>query len=372
MVNISLGPNLAMDDDEVTLWTSQLDRRFAHENVLVTVAAGNDGERDPQRGLNRVQPPADGVNVLSVGSSDSDGSGWARAKYSCVGPGRCPGIVKPDGLIFGGSAAQPFGVLDETCSVVATAGTSFAAPYALRSGASVLAQLGGALTPLAARALMVHRAAAHKTSELVEVGWGRFEDDGLRLITCEDDEAVVLYQGKLPVGQHLRAPVPLPTGKLAGTVEITATLVIAPDVDPQHADAYTRAGLEATFRPDTNKFGKATAGKAPTQPKSVSFFGAGRIYGASESSLREDGHKWEPILRATRKFRASSLSNPCFDIYYHHRDLGGPQLNALPIPYVLLISIYAPKVVDLYNQVVRAYRNRLSQLKPRTRVTLRP
>jgi hypothetical protein len=115
----------------------------------------------------------------------------------------------------------------------------------------------------------------------------------------------------------------------------------------------------------------ATAGKVPSQPKSVSFFAGARIYGASQSSLREDGHKWEPILRATRKFRAGSLATPCFDIYYHHRVAGGPHLNALPIAYVLLVSIHAPKVADFYNQVVRAYRNRLSPLRPSTRLTVR-
>jgi hypothetical protein len=47
MVNLSLGPPLPITDDEVTLWTAELDSRFAHGHAVVTVAAGNDGDKDP-------------------------------------------------------------------------------------------------------------------------------------------------------------------------------------------------------------------------------------------------------------------------------------------------------------------------------------
>lgn len=95
------------------------------------------------------------------------------------------------------------------------------------------------------------------------------------------------------------------------------------------------------------------------------------MYGGAESALREDGHKWEPLLRATRRFRASSLHAPWFDIKYHHRDTAKPNLSALPIPYALVVSLRAPKVKDLYNQVVRAFRTELTPFRPQTRATVR-
>jgi hypothetical protein len=372
LVNISLGPNMALDDDDVTLWTSQLDGRFAHQHVLATVAAGNDGLLDHAAGLNRVQPPADGVNVLSVGSSDATSRQWTRADYSCVGPGRCPGVVKPDGLIFGGSASEGFGVLDPNGRATYITGTSFAAPYALRSAAAVRAQLDDRLNPLAIRALLVHRAQPHETRAWQEVGWGRFEADPVQLITCDDNEALVVYQGELPVGQHLRAAIPMPPGVLTGSVVISATLIIAPRVDPQHPDAYTRAGLEAPLRPHSGKFTKPKAGqKTSPHAKTETFFSGARLYGESESVLREDGHKWEPCIRSSRKFRATSLHEPCFDIYYHHRDGGAADRSPYPIPYALVIGIYAKDVNDLYSQVLRTYRTKLSPLKPRNRIRLR-
>ena len=108
LVNLSIGPNTPYDDGDVTLWTSALDERFASGEWVVTVAAGNDGEADATLLLNRIQPPGDGVNVLTVGASDSVKNPWKREPYSCVGPGRTPGFVKPDGLSFGRRTVSHF------------------------------------------------------------------------------------------------------------------------------------------------------------------------------------------------------------------------------------------------------------------------
>jgi hypothetical protein len=368
-VNLSIGPNIPITDDEVTAWTASLDERFAGGNFVVTVAAGNDGDRDAASGLNRVQPPADGVNVLGVGASDANGVTWQRAIYSCVGPGRSPGLVKPDGIAFGGSDAEPFIVLAARPGLVTEGiqGTSFASPFTLGSSLGVRAQLGTALTPLSIRALMVHRADPGQHGR-PEIGWGRFESDAVRLITCEDDEALVVYQGNLPVGEHLRARVPVPREPLRGNVQLSATLVIAPEVDPEYPGAYTRSGLEVAFRPDSTKFNEYEDGRRSAHPQAKSFFSASNMYGASEFVLRDDGHKWEPCLRHTKTLRATSLDNPCFDIYYHHRQAGIRADAPQPIPYAFIVSLRAPRIPDLYNRVVRAYSNVLVPLRPRLRI----
>lgn len=370
-INISLGPRLAMTDDEVTAWTASIDERLSRLSLVATVAAGNDGDLDAQSGLNRVQPPADGVNVLAVGACDKTSAEWRRAEYSCVGPGRSPGIVKPDGLAFGGSDDEPFMVLGPTAGLraVGEQGTSFAAPFALRAAVGLRVQLGDTLGALAIRALMIHRAVAGAHAQ-GEVGWGRFEDNDADLITTDDDEAIVIYQGTLPVGEHLRALVPMPREKLSGRVSIGATLVISPEVDPNHASAYTRSGLEISFRPHAQKFG-GTKGKRSAHPKTKSFFSATNMYGAAEYDLRDDGHKWEPCLRNVQTFLPKSLDRPCFDIYYHHRDAGTKAEDPQPIRYALIVSLKAPKMKDLYNRVVRAHANVLVPLKPQIRIPIR-
>jgi hypothetical protein len=166
----------------------------------------------------------------------------------------------------------------------------------------------------------------------------------------------------------LRARVPVPREPLLGNVQLSATLVIAPEVDPEYPGAYTRSGLEVSFRPDSRRFTEYDGGRRSAHPQAKSFFSASNMYGASELVLREDGHKWEPCLRDSRTLRATSLNSPCFDIYYHHREAGIRAAAPQPIPYAFIISLRAPRIPDLYNRVVRAYANVLVPLRPRLRL----
>lgn len=367
--NISLGPNLAIADDEVTSWTARLDDILSKRDMLVTVAAGNDGELDA--GLNRIQPPADGVNVLAVGALDRPDAPWKRAVYSCVGPGRSPGRKKPDGTSFGGSKEYPFMVLIRGAQARAagTQGTSVAAPFTLHTASGAHVALGANLGLLAARALMIHRADPGEHSSH-DVGWGRFEDDLGSLLTTDDDEAIVIFQGELPVGQHMRVPVPLPDAPLKGMVRLSATLLISPEVDPQHPGAYTRSGLEVSFRPNEKKF-RVGKGKPSKHAITKPFFTQKNMFGAAEYDLRDDGHKWEPCLKHARPYRAAGFDRPVFDIYYHHRESGSKASDPKPIKYALIIGIAAPKIKDFYARVVRRYRNILVQLLPRLQLQIR-
>lgn len=373
LINISVGPNLPTTDDDVTLWTAELDARFASGDWVATVAAGNDGDRDPVAGLNRIQPPADGVNVLAVGASDSYSSPWARAPYSCMGPGRNPGLVKPDGVAFGGCDQEPFPVLSSSLQVDNTQGTSFAAPFALRSAAAIKAQLGNALGSLAIRALLIHHADATNGVATSEVGWGRFEGDPEKLITCDDHEAIVIYQGDLPIGEHLRAPVPLPSEPLEGLIEIAATLLISTEVDPGYPSAYTRSGLTVSFRPHADKFSTYEDGKVSRHPKTIPVFSATNMYSAAEFTLREDGQKWEPCLKGQKSMRPSSLKLPCFDIYNHRREEGAATAVSADsnARYALIVTVRAKRVRDLYDKVVRAYANVLIPLRPTVRIQIK-
>lgn len=371
-INISLGPNLPISDDEVTSWTALLDERLSKSDVLATVAVGNYGHYDASTGLNRILPPSDGVNVLAVGSCDKSDGNWQRAFYSCVGPGRRPGLVKPDGVAFGGSDSEPFVMLapSKIPTTRADGGTSFSAPAVLRASVGVESYVGTHLSARAIRGLMIHRAHDNGHSK-IDVGWGRFEPDISNLITCENDEAIVIYQGELPVGEHLRAAVPVPSGSIKGPVILSATLVIAPEIDPEHPGAYTRSGLEVFFRPHSDKFRKTKDGKKPKHQKTQPFFSIKKMYGAAEYEFREDGHKWEPCIRNSQSFKGSSFKQPCFDIYYHHREGAISAEDPKPIPYALVISVKAPKETDFYNKIVRAYAQVLVPLKPQVQIQVR-
>ena len=111
-INLSLGPDLPIEDNDVHAWTAVLDQLFSDGLTLPAIAVGNSGELDWDSGNARIQTPSDCVNALSIGSCDRVGSGWKRANYSSIGPGRSPGIMKPDGLAFGGSSREPYWVLN--------------------------------------------------------------------------------------------------------------------------------------------------------------------------------------------------------------------------------------------------------------------
>lgn len=374
-INLSIGPDIPADDNEITRWTVELDKRLSGGQMLACVAAGNNGEEDDSMQLNRIQPPSDGVNVLAVGAADREDSMWKRAAYSCIGPGRCPGFIKPDGIVFGGTEMRPFLTISSNAGnddylVSGTMGTSFASPYTLHSATAVKAVIGDNFIPLSIKALMVHRA-DQKSFDKREVGWGRFETNISRLITCDDDEALVIFQGILPVKETLRVPVPIPDEGLQGNVSITATLAIAPDVDASFPNTYTRAGLSVAFRPDHSKFNN-NEGKPSNHPKTKSFFSENIFSNnSSEFILRTENHKWETCLKETKTFRASSINKPCFDVYYNNRLEGGKDEKAKSIPYAFIVSIKAPKVKDLYNKTVRTYLNQLVPLKPKNKMQIK-
>lgn len=364
-INLSVGPDVAVEDTEVHAWTSVIDDLLSDGDTLMTVAVGNNGKSDSVLGLDRVQVPSDCVNALSVGAVDSLGNDWARAPYSAKGPGRSPGVVKPDLVAFGGDAPSYFHALapDNKPALVPLLGTSFAAPFALRSAVGIRSVLGQDLKPLAIKALLVHSADSGE-HEKAEVGWGRVPEDLQEIITCPPGVARVVYQGELKPGKYIRAKLPLPTDGLTGMVKLKATFCYACATDPQDASAYTRAGLEVAFRPnaDKKKEGKANA-------DTTSFFQAKAF--ATEEERRSDLGKWETVLHASKRMRGSSLDNPVFDIHYNARESGGKASAPEKIKYALIITIEAPKHADLYNDILRAYAKTLVPIQPQISLPLR-
>lgn len=367
-VNLSLGPDLPIEDDEVHVWTASLDEHFSHGNSLVTVAVGNTGEDDWDSGNARIQAPADCVNVLSVGACDSLNGPWKRARYSSIGPGRSPGIVKPEIVVFGGSDGTPFLVLDAAKPGFGRGiqGTSFASPLALRAAIGVRTFLGSVISPLALKALLIHHGDCADIDSR-EVGWGRVPHDIEDLVTCPEGAVHVLYQGELEAGRYLRAKIPVPASGLTGMVTISATFCYATQTDPQDPLNYTRAGLEVAFRPHQWKFTKSERGLSKN-PTTKSFFTSGGYQ--TEEALRRDAHKWEPCMKASVRVRASSLDDPVFDIHYNARRAGMNDGSARPIPYALMVTVENDSP-DLYNKIAQRYRTMLEPLRPVIQIPVR-
>lgn len=365
-INLSLGPNLAIEDHDVHAWTAVIDSILSDGETVMTVAVGNNGERDDLTGLSRIQVPADSVNALSVGAADHTTANWRRAPYSAKGPGRSPGRRKPDLLAFGGSPQEYFHVVTHGSlpEVTPTFGTSFAAPLALRSAVGISAILGDEVHPLTIKALLIHGCEGGQVVDPLEVGWGRVPDDLNKLITCDDGVARIIYQGELLPGKFLRAPVPLPKTQLLGNVKLLATFCYASPVDPQDAAAYTKAGLSITFRPhhDKRKDGAANA-------ISKTFFPEAEY--RPEAELRSDLGKWETVLHAGKTYRGSSLLDPVFDVHYNAREAAGTASSRAPlIRYALVVTIVAPRHPQLHQEILKAH-NVLQALVPQIAIPIR-
>lgn len=363
-VNLSVGPALPIEDKDVHAWTAVLDALTSDGETVMTIAAGNTGDKNPLTGYHRVQVPSDCVNGLAVGATHSLSKAWRRAIYSCMGPGRSPGLVKPDVVTFGGEGREPFFVLDGTGgAAIPQAGTSFASPYIMRTAMGVRAHFGDALTALTIKTLMVH-SADQRGMPATEVGWGKVPDDVDSIVTCGEGQARIVYQGELMPAQYLRTPIPLPTEALEGFVKIRATFAIASDVDPEDPSNYTKNGLDVAFRPHSRKVGKGGV-HAVTKP----FFRMSDY--DTESDLRHNSHKWETVLHHEQRFKGSSLHDPVFDVHYQVRNRGGASKRTERIRYSLVITVEAPKVPELYNQILTRYRTLLHQIRPRIDVPVR-
>jgi len=353
-IGLSIGPDEAMIDDDINEWTTTMDTLAADGELLIVCAAGNNGDLDtsPELGLARVQPSADGVNVLGVGARDTLETPWERASYSAVGPGRSPGFVKPDVVGFGGESYDPFFAAVDSGNAKATVGTSFAAPTVLRL-ASGLRALFPELSMTAVRALLIHTADTSGHAQ-TEVGHGSVRHALDSLAVCAENEATVVYEGVLTDRRYIRCTLPVPNAGFNKGVELSATLVVVSPVDPQDSVSYTRAGASVIFRPDTVTDPGVNEKGRPKPPPSKSFFTSAKVF-ATEQELREDAHKWDTVMRARASFRATTLQRPVFDVEHQSRSNGGPAARGTNVPYVLIVSIRESGNSDLHASVLESH-----------------
>ena len=224
---------------------------------------------------------------------------------------------------------------------------------------------GDDLNDLAIRALLI-QCAERGEQHFTEIGWGRCPRHLDSVVLCEDHEIRVVYQGEISPAKHIRAPIPLPAKSLKGIVKLRATLCYKSQTDPHHPGNYTRAGLIPKFRPDSRRF--STDEKE--HPDTKSFFGSAKKY-ETEEELRRDAGKWENCLNSELRMRGTSLHRPVFDIHYNARMEGRDFRPEANLTYALVITVSAPRVHDLYDQVVRLFGTQLEPLVPRLELPIR-
>ena len=329
LVNLSLGPEVAVEEGELHRWTAVLDELAYEHGVLFVVAAGNNGESDAALGLNRIQVPGDMVNGLTVGACDGlpPDPNWSRAFYSAIGPGRPGARLQPTGVAFGGDEKKPFTRLHGDGRLSFTWGTSYAAPLAVHGLVELTRELGELCTASTLRALAVHFAEAHPSDEAhLEVGHGRFISEYSEALRCPEDQVTVLYQASIARNEVLGFTLPVPKELTLGNVKLRWTLAFASPTDPTEAVEYTKVGLEVVLRPhaatymyrDPGNFRKTEKVNIIDNPQRVAqLLKQGWVQGrnpvtrsrpkqAGEAARRDNG-KWQTVWRSEDSMRASSL-----------------------------------------------------------------
>ena len=382
IINLSLGPELSADDDEPDRWTAELDTLAYEHGVLFNVAVGNDGDTATPR----VMVPSDAVNALGVGSATAHAPQprWTRAPYSCTGPGRAGGRIRPSVVSFGGTTGNEFLGVDRNGQMLQAEGTSFATPLVTHALAGVLADLGDQrATANVLRAFAAHFTERARPHRYPEVGYGRLPGRLDADMVGTRNAATVMYEGTFSRGQAVALPLPIPRGlRPDAKLNVRWTLALTAPVDPKDPVEYTQVGVELTYRPNASVRYFTRPGAAPRlvntaidrqeaqalmaqgwapseHPAAKTPTGGDR----SEYILREEG-KWDTLRQARLRAFARDLDGPRLDLNYVARDEGRLATGTPDLPYCLVVTVTAPPDIDLFDAV-------LTEFPVLTRVPLR-
>jgi hypothetical protein len=389
IVNLSLGPSLAVEDDmEPNRWTAELDQLAWERDIVFVVAAGNDGLADQSTGLHRVQVPADMANAVSIGACDipAPGRPWARAPYSSMGPGRAGSRTQPLGVQFGGVEGRLFDVLRADGSFLEASGTSFAAPVVTHALAELATRLPRVNSSVL-RAFSVHFAERHSAylARRDELGFGRLPVSFADALDCTPDEVHVLFVDQIMRGELLGYQLPLPA-RFSSAAKVSISLAYASPVEPTQPTEYTSASLELTLRPHRNMFRFSPPPGSRDRPRIVDLssakardlLSAGWTSGQepvtktltgsasrNESDLRDAG-KWETLRHHRVTFSAGELEDPRLEVRYVARRAGSLDGSPTEVPFALLISVSDPAGSGTLYDGVTA---RFAALRPVQRLT---
>jgi hypothetical protein len=383
--NLSFGPRGPFEDDPISRFTYVLDTLAFTHKVSFVIAVGNDGE---VAGFDRIQVPSDVVHGVGVGAYTLSGTDRVHAAYSCKGPGRECGKMKPDVAAFGGCDHVPIHLTSTTPGQKVLAwGTSFASPTAARLCAQASESFERS-SALLGRALMAHTAQHPNGLPDHLFGHGCVADSVDDLLFCDEKTVTVVFQGDILPTRIVRLPIPWPQRvKIPGKVQVTWTVASLAPVDPTHPSDYTSCCLEETFYPHGKRFTfSPAAGKTgkkknlhvdDNKPEIQALLKKG--WKQSSFPLTESGNeykdeidrraldcKWEPLVRRTKSKMASSIYDPFMTLHAIGRNGASARFD-----YVVVVTLRAESFTgDLYAEIRHRY-PALAPIRVRTEAEIR-
>lgn len=371
--NISFGPRGPINIDSISRFTYVLDSLAAEHKVGFCVAVGNDGDAGNADDLNRIQSPSDLVNGLGVGAHTVIEKTVKHATYSCQGPGRECGKVKPEVTAFGGCSVNPIHLLSPVSGKrMLHMGTSFACPQVVSLAAQTLGYIDRA-SPLLARTLVVQTATHHEKKPDNYFGFGAIAQNFDDVVRCGGNNVTVIFQGSLLPSKHEKLPLMLPKKLVeSGKVKISWTIACLPSVNASHPGDYTSMCILDTFFPSEEKYSYtppkelkgvnplklhikddaeqiATLIKAKWKKSKLPIPDSPKY--RTEDQQRAEDQKWEPLVKRVITKQASSLCSPFLVLHTIPRKGATKRLD-----FAAAITISAPSYKgDLYNAILRSH-----------------
>lgn len=375
--NLSFGVRAPSARFGYTVLAERMDNLARNNDVLLVVSAGNLEARAARplwprdanaatamlagfSGNQQISPPAEQFLGLTVGAINSLGVPGHEpdlpTTYTRRGPG-AGGSRKPDLSHYGGVSPSPSSAnrtglasLGADGASVEQCGTSFAAPIA----ASTLATLDFRLEESASRetllVLPVHRAIRasylsasslrHIARDFVGFGTPPVADE---ILQDEDSAITLLFSDVLMRGRMLEfafawpGVLTLPGGRCRGRVALT--LAFTPPIDAAHRDEAMRVELDAHLSQESYDPTTMTS----TWDSALTQDGSGLPQGMpkTERYMLMAGLKWSPIKKYHSNMRGrGSSSNWKLSVTSLSR--AGAPFPRDGIPFSLLLSISDP------------------------------
>ncbi|MFI5201849.1 MAG: S8 family serine peptidase, partial [Candidatus Kapaibacterium sp.] len=384
--NLSFGPEGPVLDDEISRFTYALDLLAVNYRVAFCVAVGNDGDSEDDL-ARRIQAPSDIVNGFGVGAFTLKEGVTVHAPYSCKGPGREPGKIKPDLVAFGGCEDFPMHLVSlEPGKKILAHGTSFPSPVVTARGAITTDRFDRGST-LLSRVLLVHSAKHPDGSPDDFLGHGIVPeiDD---ILFCGQNHVTIVSQNTISDKQYARIPIFIPK-KLRdySKAKISWTIGVLSPIDSRNPSDYTSCCIEDwlyphseryTFRPPKGVKGSPVNLLLSEQrveellnegwTKSEHPVSATSKYAIPERDLRSDSYKWETIVKKFAGKLEDSLHDPYLIVHADPRN-GWHGL----VDFAVAITVSLPNYegdLDLYALIRRQW-SELIPIRLRTQAELR-
>jgi hypothetical protein len=258
VMNLSLGTNQPVNDNEVSLIAFTLDNCAQSHDILAVTSAGNmrDGRllsafpSSLTDSRYRIDSPAESLSAVAVGSialredKGSMSSARSLSAFSRRGPGLMSGI-KPDLVAHGGNCGRDgkptdatgvYGLLNANKGLAVDIGTSFAAPL-VASMAARLMDHYPSQPAVMIKALLLHftkPALSPNVSLPQEFLIGRGEPDLESAMWSSAHSATFMATGSLRSSHHAFIPFYVPaclTATAGSKLRVRATVVINPAVN---------------------------------------------------------------------------------------------------------------------------------------------